>query len=122
MEEVVAQMQQMMQQQQAMQAQLQTLIAENQQLRNAASTSAGSASTASIDALVAALQEQNRIAASKSKPSIIDSRGIGKPAQFDNKEQHFSIWSKKLENFCLSAHPNMQPVLDLGPNPWSTAQ
>lgn len=102
---------QLMQQQQALSDQLQALALENERLRNAASASSAATSKASIDALVAALQEQNRLAAMK-KPSIIDSRGIGKPAQFDNKESTFSVWSKKVENFYLGVHSDMELVLE----------
>ena len=117
MEDLTAQIQALVQSQQAMQGPLQQLAAENQQLRSVASSTAAAASTASLDALVAALQEQNKLAATRSKPSIIDSRGIGKPAQFDNRESTFSIWSKKVENLHMSVHPDMEPLLE-----WSLDQ
>lgn len=117
MEQIAAQLQQLMQSQQAMQENLARLSAENERLRSAAASSTATANTASLDALVAALQEQNRLAATRDRPSIIDSRGIGKPPAFDNRESSFSIWTKKLENFFLSVHSDMEPVLE-----WSLEQ
>ena len=42
---------------------------------------------------------------------LVDPKGLGKPSVFSGKEEHFYVWTKKVENYVSSVFPNVRGAL-----------
>ena len=42
---------------------------------------------------------------------LVDPRGLGKPPVFSGKEEHFHVWTKKIENYVSGVFPNVRGAL-----------
>jgi len=106
MEALQAQLQQITAQLQAQALSVQELQAQNQYLRARSDEQGG------VAELARAVQAQSAILAHRSRPSLVDSKGIGKPTQFSNREADWAVWSKKLVNFIGAVHSDAGQVLE----------
>ena len=42
---------------------------------------------------------------------LVDLRGLGKPLMFSGREEHFYVWTKKIENYVSGVFPNVRGAL-----------
>ena len=42
---------------------------------------------------------------------LVDSKGLGKPPMFSGKEEHFYVWTTKIENYVSGVFPNVRGAL-----------
>ena len=42
---------------------------------------------------------------------LVDPKGLGKPPLFSGKEEHFYVWTKKVENYVSGVFPNVRGAL-----------
>ena len=42
---------------------------------------------------------------------LVDPRGLGKPLMFSGREEHFYVWTKKIENYVSCVFPNVREAL-----------
>ena len=42
---------------------------------------------------------------------LVDPKGLGKPPVFSRREEHFYVWTKKVENFVSGVFPNVRGAL-----------
>ena len=42
---------------------------------------------------------------------LVDPKGLGKPPMFSGKEEHFYVWTKKIENYVSGVFPNVRGAL-----------
>ena len=42
---------------------------------------------------------------------LVDPKGLGKPPMFSNKQKHFYVWTKKIENYVSGVFPNVRGAL-----------
>ena len=49
--------------------------------------------------------------ASRGRPTLVDTKGLGKPPQLKNTEQDFVAWARRVENFVVSVHPGAREIL-----------
>ena len=42
---------------------------------------------------------------------LVDPKGLGKPPMFSGKEEHFYVWTKKIENYVSGVFPNVRGTL-----------
>ena len=47
---------------------------------------------------------------------LVDPKGLGKPPMFSGKEEHFYVWTKKIENYVSGVFPNVRGALSLQQN------
>ena len=81
------------------------LRAENANLNRGAMAALGT----SLPQLVAAMEK--RLDKDSTK-SLVDTKGIGKPPSFTDKESEFQVWSKKTANFLISVYPELEAPLE----------
>eukprot|EP00959_Pyramimonas_sp_CCMP1952_P096953 2026699-Pyramimonas_sp.AAC.1 len=48
---------------------------------------------------VAAIRELAQAQAHRERPTLVDTRGLGRPKVFNNKEDEFQSWAQKAESF-----------------------
>ena len=39
---------------------------------------------------------------------LVDQKGLGNPPMFSGKEEHFYVWTKKVENYVSGVFPNVR--------------
>ena len=44
---------------------------------------------------------------------LVDPKRLGKPPMFSGREEHFYVWTKKIENYLSGAFPNVRGALAL---------
>jgi len=73
----------------------------------------GAAGTAEVGRALQALPAAIAAAAQTHSTSrtLVDPKGLGKPASFDNKEASFLAWSRKTESYVSSVFPTMRRVM-----------
>ena len=82
-----------------------------------AATAQAQSSTPQVDAILQALQRQGD-AISKllqkpdRRPTLIDTRGLGKPGNFTGQQDKWLSWSTKTRNYVLGVFPELRPVLE----------
>ena len=91
---------------------LQTSRAENMQLRQTLD-----AGVVAIPALAQSVQTLATMVAAGTAPrnalSLLDTRGLGKPSTFEDKEERFVSWVRKVENYLVaSLGQSFRPVLE----------
>ena len=42
---------------------------------------------------------------------LVDPKGLGKPPMFSGKEEHFYVWTKKIENYVSGVFPSVRGAL-----------
>ena len=42
---------------------------------------------------------------------LVDPKGLGKPPVFSGREEHFYVWTKKVENYVSGVFPNVRGAL-----------
>ena len=47
----------------------------------------------------------------RSNPTLVDTKGLGKPPPLKNTESEFVSWARRTENFVVSVHPGARDVL-----------
>ena len=47
----------------------------------------------------------------RTNPTLVDTKGLGKPPPLKNTESEFVSWARRTENFVVSAHPGARDVL-----------
>ena len=119
-------MEQLQQQMQAMQQQLQQTVVENQNLnqrlvemaaqQQASMQAAQLAQHAQLgpDLLQRLVSSQEQLASAmrgNRTKNLVDTKGLGKPLSFRNKEEEFRTWSRKTANFICSVHKEAKDVL-----------
>ncbi|CAK0855964.1 unnamed protein product [Prorocentrum cordatum] len=103
-----AEMEQVIQQ---LQAQVLQLTQQLQAVQQGAAQQGGMADA------VAAIRELARAQADRSRPTLVDTRGLGRPKVFSNKEDDFQNWSQKVESFFSGVFPEAERLLE-----WSADQ
>ena len=48
----------------------------------------------------------------KTRQTLVDPKGIGKPQMFYSDEHKFRPWAKKTESFITSIFPDLEPVFE----------
>ncbi len=76
-----------------------------QQLQLSGKLSAALRNVALMPAVVSNLGELTKTLSDRSKPGLIDIKGVGKPCQFDNKEESFLRWASKTESVVGQSRP-----------------
>eukprot|EP00959_Pyramimonas_sp_CCMP1952_P122523 2561562-Pyramimonas_sp.AAC.1 len=66
---------------------------------------------------VAAIRDLARAQADRSRPTLVDTKGLGRPKVFSNKEDEFQNWSQKVESFFSGVFPEAERLLE-----WSADQ
>ena len=112
LQQVVAELQNLRAELNATQAALQTEQALNVQRAAAFSAESTSAALAAIPQALAGLQESTKAVAERSKPTLLDLKGIGKPSVFDNSSEGFARWSKRTSGFIGGAFPGSKALFD----------
>ena len=100
--------------------QLASTVQQLQQSPPAAATGSADPNMQAVLANLAAMQEQNKkllehiskSSSSSSRPTLIDTKGIGKPTSFGGDDQKFVAWSTKIKNYISSVFPDLGPVLE----------
>lgn len=92
-------MQQMQNQMQAMTMEIQRLSQENQRITGEQHNALQQQQQQSLQALQAVAQALTR---DNRGPTLVDNKGLGKPAIFPNKQPEFLRWSRSVENFAVS--------------------
>ena len=95
------QLQQMQAQMQTMLGQLQRLTAENEMLKQQASASGNPHQLhlqimASMEAMTKRIEGLD-----KTKTTLVDVKGLGKPTVFNNSHEQWSKWSRSLQNYVI---------------------
>ena len=67
---------------------------------------------AGLAMLPALLQTLTAAVGERNKPSLVDTRGLGKPFGFDNKEENFQRWATKTQSFVASVFEDAGELLD----------
>ena len=62
--------------------------------------------------LPALLQTLTAAVGERNKPSLVDTRGLGKPFGFDNKDDNFHRWATKTQRFVASVFGEASVLLD----------
>ncbi|CAK0791837.1 unnamed protein product [Prorocentrum cordatum] len=65
-----------------------------------------------VERLIRALDEQTRAFAARSRPSLVDSEGVGRPAVFNDDEARFSEWAQKTEFDLLGVEQALEQALE----------
>ena len=47
----------------------------------------------------------------RANPTLVDTKGLGKPPPLKNTESEFVSWARHTENFVVSVHPGARDVL-----------
>ena len=47
----------------------------------------------------------------RTNPTLVDTKGLGKPPPLKNTESEFVSWARRTENFVVSVHPGARDVL-----------
>ena len=47
----------------------------------------------------------------RANPTLVDTKGLGKPPPLKNTESEFVSWARRIENFVVSVHPGARDVL-----------
>ena len=47
----------------------------------------------------------------RATPTLVDTKGLGKPPPLKNTESEFVSWARRTENFFVSVHPGARDVL-----------
>eukprot|EP00971_Amphidinium_carterae_P095254 1884378-Amphidinium_carterae.1 len=69
-------------------------------------------SLSALPDLVKSMSKGTKAIADRSRPSLIDHKGLGRPTTFDSrKEDEYSRWSRKLESFVEAVFPNATKYL-----------
>jgi hypothetical protein len=103
MEALMQQVQELLQRQQAAEANMRELREENVRLNQQRVQVEG------LPALAAALERQfNRPQAR----TLVDSRGLGKPPNYEGKEGEWMQWSRKFENYVSAVHAGADTALE----------
>ena len=92
------QVQQQQSQQQQQQSQQQSLIQALSDLPQSLAQTVGSAVLAAANP-------------ARTKPTLVDTKGLGKPPPTKNTENEFVSWARRTENFVVSVHPGARDVL-----------
>ena len=111
-QQVVAEFQSLRAELTATQAALQAEQALNVQRAAAFSAESTSAALAAIPQALAGLQESTKALAERSRPILLDLKGIGKPSVFDNSSDGFQRWSKRTSGFIGGAFPGSKALFD----------
>ena len=90
--------QQQSQQQQQQQSQQQSLIQALSDLPQSLAQTVGSAVLAAANP-------------ARTNPTLVDTKGLGKPPPLKNTESEFVSWARRTENFVVSVHPGARDVL-----------
>ena len=123
MEALQAQVQAMMLQMQGQETRTAAMVTEIERLRVVEQQAAASAAAATpIDQVQqqilqqqAALLTQLTTAATtretRQRPMLVDTKGLGKPSNFQGNEEKFLPWKIRMENYIVNVFPDMAPVL-----------
>eukprot|EP00959_Pyramimonas_sp_CCMP1952_P437731 9164504-Pyramimonas_sp.AAC.1 len=60
---------------------------------------------------VAAIKELAQAQAQRERPTLVDTRGLGRPKVFNNKEDEFQSWAQKAESFFSGVFPEAERLL-----------
>ena len=94
--QALQQVQQQQSQQQQQQSQQQSLIQALSDLPQSLAQTVGSAVLA---------------ATARTNPTLVDTKGLGKPPPLKNTESEFVSWARRTENFVVSVHPGARDAL-----------
>ena len=96
--QALQQVQQQQSQQQQQQSQQQSLIQALSDLPQSLAQTVGSAVLAAANP-------------ARTNPTLVDTKGLGKPPPLKNTESEFVSWARRTENFVVSVHPGARDVL-----------
>ena len=96
--QALQQVQQEQSQQQEQQSQQQSLIQALSYLAQSLAQTVGSAVLAAANP-------------ARTNPTLVDTKGLGKPPPLKNTESEFVSWARRTENFVVSVHPGARDVL-----------
>ena len=96
--QALQQVQQQQSQQQQEQSQQQSLIQALSDLPQSLAQTVGSAVLAAANP-------------ARTNPTLVDTKGLGKPPPLKNTESEFVSWARRTENFVVSVHPGARDVL-----------
>ena len=96
--QALQQVQQQQSQQQQQQSQQQSLIQALSDLPQSLAQTVGTAVLAAASP-------------ARTKPTLVDTKGLGKPPPLKNTESEFVSWARRTENFVVSVHPGASDVL-----------
>ena len=96
--QALQQVQQQQSQQQQQKSQQQSLIQALSELPQSLAQTVGSAVVAAANP-------------ARTNPTLVDTKGLGKPPPLKNKESEFVSWARRTENFVVSVHPGARDVL-----------
>ena len=95
------QLHQALQQMQQLQAQQQGLVQALTDLPQSLAQTVGAAVVAATNP-------------ARANPTLVDTRGLGKPPPLKNTESEFVSWARRTENLAVSLHRGARDVLDMG--------
>ena len=96
--QALQQVQQQQSQQQQQQSQQRSLIQALSDLPQSLAQTVGSAVLAAANP-------------ARTNPTLVDTKGLGKPPPLKNTESEFVSWARRTENFVVSVHPGARDVL-----------
>ena len=96
--QALQQVQQQQSQQQQQQSQQRSLIQALSDLPQSLAQTVGSAVLAAASP-------------ARTNPTLVDTKGLGKPPPLKNTESEFVSWARRTENFVVSVHPGARDVL-----------
>ena len=96
--QALQQVQQQQSQQQQQQSQQQSLIQALSDLPQSLAQTVGAAVLAAANP-------------ARTNPTLVDTKGLGKPPPLKNTESEFVSWARRTENFVVSVHPGARDVL-----------
>ena len=108
----------MLQQMQQSQQQMQQAMLQMQQAQQASALAQAQAAgpmAALVQAPPNAIAEAVRAAGPDRSQQrlLVDNKGLGKPTQFNNKEEDFPAWRRKAENYVLAVFANGKVAMDM---------
>ena len=98
----------------AMEATIGQLQSENQSLRQQVQQPGvgSSPSDQRVERLLEMMTEQLRILGERSRPTLVDVKGIGKPTVFKNEDARFHEWAKKTEDYLVGVVQGIEDMID----------
>ena len=72
----------------------------------------GPASEQGMTRIMEGLVTQIRALSERSRPALVDVKGIGKPKPFENDESRFHEWARKTEDFLVTIDPKFEKALE----------
>ena len=90
----------------------QQLLQTQSQIGGAASSTAPTGSSMQMERLIGLLTEQVKVLSERSRPSLVDVKGVGKPTVFQNSEAKFHEWARKTEDYLIGVQGNLEEMLE----------